>query len=407
MSQDAGHRRRPRGIDTRAVHGSGTGGGERWAGMPVNLPLVQSSTYAFGSPEEMVDVLAGDRPGYIYSRYDNPTVRAVEEKIASLEGGERALLFSSGLAAVHAALWTAGGRGGALVAGRDLYGGTLAQISFLLPRIGVNVMKVDLDESSRLEAALAAGACGLYFETPTNPLLRIFDGQILADCARRAGVPVIVDNTFATPILQNPLGWGVDLVLHSATKYLGGHSDLTLGVAVGGGKIISALEEARRTLGASPDPFAAWLLNRGLATLPIRVRRQSDTAARLAHAIQKHPAVARVNYPGLEDHPGHTVASRQMRGFGGMISFDLHGGLSDAMEFLRGLNCFMIATSLGGVESLVSHPVTSSHRMVHPDERKATGIGDGLVRLSVGLEDPDDLREDLLHALDGVGTSRR
>lgn len=402
MTGDPGPGRRRPGFDTLAVHARRNEAEPIRAGRPVTLPLVQCSTYAFDSPEEMVDVLAGDRPGYIYSRYDNPTTHAVEEKIALLEGGERALLFASGLAAIHAALWVAAGRGGKLVAARDLYGGTIAQMEHLLPRLGVKVERIDLHDGSSVASALAGGACALYFETPTNPLMRIVDGPALASAGRDAGVPVIVDNTFATPVFQNPLAWGARLVIHSATKYLGGHSDITLGVVVGSNEEIARLEEVRRTLGASPDPFAAWLLNRGLATLPIRVRKQSETAMRIARALREHRAVERVHYPGLEDHPGFAIASKQMRGYGGMVAFDIRGGMQEAMGFLRGLRCFRIATSLGGVESLASHPVTSSHRMVAPDDRRASGIGDGLIRLSIGLEDPEDLVEDLRAGLAGV-----
>ncbi len=398
MSPGRRWRDRPR-FDTRAVHGGNASPLEACSGSPLSLPIVQSSTYSFDSPEEMVEVLSGARAGYIYSRYDNPTIHAVEEKLAALEGGDRALLFSSGLAAIHAALWSRSRDGGRLIAGRDLYGGTISLMEQLLPRLGIAISRIDLADPAAVEREIRGGACAIFLETPTNPLLRIVDGPGVARVARDAGIPVIVDNTFATPVLQNPLEWGAELVLHSATKYLGGHSDLTLGVAVGSDATIARLEHVRRTLGGSADPFAGWLLNRGLATLPIRVRRQSETAARLAAMLESEPTVSKVHYPGLASHPGHAIARRQMNGFGGMLSFELRGGLDAAMEFLRGLCCVRIATSLGGVESVASHPVTSSHRMVDPESRKAAGITDGLIRLSAGLEDPEDLIDDLRSAL--------
>jgi methionine-gamma-lyase len=369
-------------------------------GRPVSLPLIQASTFSFDTPEEMIDVFEGVRPGYVYTRYDNPTLGVVEEKIAALEEGSFALLFSSGMAALHAVLWSELRAGDHLVASQDLYGGTGVLLERLLPRIGVTWGSVDLANRSAFDAALAARPRLVLFETPTNPLVRVLDGPAIVGRAHAAGARVVIDNTFATPILQTPLSWGVDLVVHSATKYLGGHSDLVLGAVVGKTKEQRAgLEAARRSLGAVPDPFAAWLLNRGLATLAIRVRAQSDSALGLARHLAVHPAVERVHYPGVAADPGHLLAARQMRAFGGVFSFVVPGAREGAIRFFRGLRTIRLATSLGGTETLASHPATSSHQMLPPSEREALGIVEGLVRIAVGLEDEQDLRADLDDAL--------
>jgi cystathionine beta-lyase/cystathionine gamma-synthase len=348
----------------------------------------------------MIDVFEGVRPGYVYTRYDNPTLGVVEEKIAALENGGFGLLFSSGLAALHAVLWSELRSGDHVVVGRDIYGGTGALLGRVLPRLGVTWASVDLADPGAYEAALSARPRLVLFETPTNPLVRVLDGAAIVERAHAAGARAVIDNTFATPILQNPLGWGADLVVHSATKYLGGHSDVVLGAVVGTtGEERTGIETARRTLGAVPDPFAAWLLNRGLATLAIRVQTQSATALRLANHLVSHPAVERVHYPGVEGDPGHGLALRQMRASGGVFSFVVPGGREGAVRLLGGLELIRLATSLGGVETLASHPATSSHQMLAAADREALGIGEGLVRIAVGLEDAGDLWADLDAAL--------
>jgi methionine-gamma-lyase len=375
--------------------------GDSRSGIPVALPIIQSSTFSFDAPEEMIEVFSGQREGYVYSRYDNPTVRHVEERLAVAEGGDFALLFSSGIAAIHAAFWGSLKQGSRLLAARDLYGGTADLMARILPRLGVEIDRADPADPDDFARALERHPSVVYFETPTNPLIHVVDGPRTVALSLAAGARVIVDNTFATPVLQNPLEWGVDIVLHSATKYLGGHSDLILGVAIGRREDSDWMEKCRRSFGAVPDPFAAWLLNRGLMTLPVRVRAQSAAAGSIAASLQKDRRVLRVHYPGLEDDPGHGIASKQMREFGGMLSIELAGGREGATAFMRRLRLFRLATSLGGVESLVSHPVTSSHRMISAEEREALGINDGLVRLSIGLEDTEDLLADIDRALDG------
>jgi cystathionine beta-lyase/cystathionine gamma-synthase len=354
----------------------------------------------------MLAVFEGTRPGYVYSRYGNPGVSAVERKLCSLENGASALLFSSGVAAIHAVLWSTLAPGDRLLAARDLYGGTAEMLARILPRHGIEVDRVDFEDEEATESALDRRPHAVYIETPTNPRIRVLDAPRIIERAHSRGALAVVDSTFATPVLQNPICWGADLVVHSATKYLGGHSDIVLGAAVAAPGVDAArIEGARRGFGSTPDPFAAWLLNRGLMTLAVRIRAQCASAGALATRLRENPRVRRVDYPGLPEDAGHERASRIMRGFGGMLAFELYGGLEAAQEFMAGLTFFRLATSLGGPESLVSHPATSSHRMIPASERQALGIGDGLVRLSVGLEDVEDLADDLDRALAGVGGS--
>jgi methionine-gamma-lyase len=390
-----------RGIATRAIHDPGGDREQQQIGTPLSPPLHQTSTFTFDTPDAMIDVFDGERPGFVYSRYGNPTVRIVERKLAAMEEGEFARLFASGMAAIHASLWSTLARGDLLLTGRDLYGGTTDLLTHLVPRLGASWKRIDLAEGGEFDDALEAKPAVVYFETPTNPLVRLIDGPRTVRLAREAGARVIVDNTFATPILQNPMQWGADLVVHSATKYLGGHSDVTLGVVIGRGENEKAIDTIRRSQGATPDPFAAWLLNRGVMTLPIRMRAQSAAAAAIAKAVDHSPGVERVYYPGLDGHPGHEIAVRQMRDFGAILALDLTGGREGAVRFMRGLRIIKLGASLGGVESLATHPSTSSHRTLSAAEREAIGIRDGLVRISVGLEDVEDLLADLRDALRG------
>ncbi len=394
---------RLRGASTRAIHGPVVPPAAGLTGSPLSSPLVQSSVFSFDTPEEMIEVFEGKRPGFVYTRYGNPTIQQVERKLAALEGGSSARLFASGMAAIHAAIWSSLERGDLLLTARDLYGGTSELFARLLPRLGVSWERADLTDSADLARALRDKPAALYFETPTNPLLRLIDGPGTVRLAREAGARVVVDNTFATPVLQNPLGWGADLVIHSATKYLGGHSDLTLGAVIGGERVEQGIDEVRRCQGAVPDPFAAWLLNRGLMTLAVRVRVQSTTALAIAEFLRRRDGVEKVHYPGLDEHPEHEIAKRQMSAFGGMLALDLTGGREGALRFMRGLRTIRLGASLGGVESMATHPATSSHRMIAQQERDALGIRDSLVRISVGLEDVEDLLDDIGTALQGVG----
>jgi cystathionine beta-lyase/cystathionine gamma-synthase len=400
-SPSRGERRRA--VSTRAIHGPMRQVVSEASGSPLSIPLIQSSAFSFDCPEEMIEVLDGRRSGFVYTRYGNPTIQAVEEKLAAIEEGEFCRLFASGMAAIHAATWSCLQKGDLLLTAHDLYGGTNELLSSILPRLGVSWKRIDMASLSDFERALSDKPAIVYFETPTNPLLRVVDGPGVVRRAREAGAKVIVDSTFATPILQNPLSWGVDLVVHSATKYLGGHSDLTLGAVIGREGDEKGIDTARRSLGAGPDPFAAWLLNRGLATLAVRVRAQCDAAAVLARALDGREGIEKVHYPGLPGHPGHAIAVGQMRAPGGVLAIELAGGREGALRFMKGLRTIRLGATLGGIESLATHPATSSHGMISPRERDAMGIREGLVRISVGLEDVDDLLDDIDRALRGSG----
>lgn len=398
------------GLGTRCVHGpdesgggSGPAGETARRGRAITLPIEQTTTYRFRDPQEMLDVFEGKTPGYQYSRYGNPTVNAVERKLAVLEGTEAGLLFSSGMAAISTILLHLCRAGDRVAAQRDLYGGSQSVLSQWLPRYGIEVETVDVEDAASLRAALARHPRVFYFETPTNPLLRISDGPALCRLARRAGVPTVVDSTFATPILQRPREWGADLVVHSGTKYLGGHSDLTCGVLLGERATIDAVALTRRMLGAVPDAWQAFLLDRGLKTLEVRVERQCASALELARRLSGHASVRAVHYPGLALHPQHERALRLMpHGAGGVFSFEVRGGRKGALRCMGGFRLIALASSLGGPETLVSHPATTSHIGLSARERRSQGIGDGLLRLAVGLESVEDLWADLEQGLNEV-----
>jgi cystathionine beta-lyase/cystathionine gamma-synthase len=363
------------------------------------VPVVQTAPFVFATLDELEEAFAAPAQSGLYSRYANPTVRAVEEKLAALEGAEDAVAFASGMAALAAALSAVVRSGDLLLVAREVYGGTHALLALLHERHPeVNV------ERPRLEATVAAveraprPPAAVLVETPSNPLLGSVDLAALAAACRARGTALIVDNTFATPLLQTPLALGADLVVHSATKYLGGHSDVTAGLVAGGGALLARVRQAVRVGGACLDPHAAFLVGRGMKTLALRVERQSATAARLAELLAAHPAVASVRYPGRDP-----VAARQMRAGGGMLACELRGGEPAARTFLAALRLFQLIPSLGGVESGVGMPALTSHRGLPGEERRELGITDGLVRFSVGIEDPEDLLADVRRALGNVG----
>ena len=382
------------GLSTRSVHS-----GEIYdpQGSP-HTPLYNTTTFAFGSTAELLDVVEGRKLGNLYTRYGfNPTIRSLEEKLASLEEAQAALAFSSGMAA-EAALFLTHGRKGVVCIG-DAYGGTLELLESQLPLLGIATHFVLGNEWHRLESILMNRQAELvFFETPTNPVLEIIDIERVTALAHAHGARVVVDNTFASPVNQQPLALGVDLVVHSATKYLGGHSDVTAGALMGPKELIDPVFAWRKNLGQTIAPETAFLLARSLRTLVVRVERQNATALAVAEAMQDHPRVARVLYPGLPGFSGHALAKRQMRGFGDMVTLDLKG--ADATHFVDRLRLFKIAPSLGGVESLVTQPVTTTHHSLTAAERARRGITDTMVRLSVGLEDTADLIEDLKQALE-------
>jgi cystathionine gamma-synthase len=381
-------------LATRAIHGSTLKDAH---GSP-HLPLYNTTTFAFASTADLLDVVDGRKPGSLYTRYGlNPSLFALEETLASLENAELAWAFCSGMAA-ETALFLAHGREGIVCIG-DAYGGTLELLSGQLPLLGVPTHLLLGHELDRLDTLLAGGAKLVFFETPTNPALELFDIQAIAERAHARGARVAVDNTFASPVNQRPLELGADFVIHSATKYLGGHSDLTAGVLAGSKELLLPVWNWRKNLGSTIAAETAALLSRSLRTLIVRVRQQNATAQAVAEAMTRHPRIARVYYPGLPDFPGHALAKAQMHGFGGMLSIDVAGTGVDATRVADRLRLFALAPSLGGAESLVTQPCTTTHHGLTPEERARRGIADSMLRLSIGLEDPADLIADLEQAL--------
>jgi cystathionine beta-lyase/cystathionine gamma-synthase len=382
------------GLSTRCVH---AGELQDAHGSP-HTPIYTTTTFAFPSTQAVLDVVEGRATGSLYTRYGlNPSILALEAKLAALEGAEAALAFASGMAA-ESAVFLALGRAGVVCIG-DAYGGTLELIGEQLPPLGISTRLILGDEQALLDAALAAGARLVFVETPSNPVLEVFDIAAIAARAHAQGALLVVDNTFASPVNQQPLALGADLVVHSATKYLGGHSDLTAGALMGSQALIETVWPWRKNLGTTPAPETAALLARSLRTLVARVRTQNASAQAIAEAMTAHPRVARVLYPGLPAHPGHALAARQMHGFGGMLTLDIQGDGAVASAVADRLRLFALAPSLGGVESLVTQPCTTTHHGLPPAERTRRGIADSMLRLSVGLEDPEDLIADLNQAL--------
>ena len=366
--------------------------------VPVGTSIARTANFTFANTEEMKRWAEGKSSAYIYTRYGNPTLAIAEGKIAALEGAEAAIVAASGMAAISSALLSILKAGDEVIATRALYGGSYRLMRDIFPRMGVVVRHVETDLAG-IERLVNPRTRALYIETPTNPTLGLVDLQKAVSFAKEWDLLSLVDNTFATPVLQKPIKMGFDLVVHSATKYLAGHSDVIAGVAVGSHSLIEEIRDMIICLGGSMDPEAAFLLIRGMKTLEVRVPRQCQTALRVARYLEKHPKVARVHYPGLPSHPDHKLAKRQMKGFGAMMAFDLKGGLTAARRFCDRTRVFLLAASLGGVESLVVLPIYSSHYRMSAAELRAAGVEPGTVRVSVGLEDAADLIEDLRQAL--------
>lgn len=369
------------------------------AAAPLTTPIYETTTFVFESAAELEKYLRGGSGTYMYSRYENPTVVAAEEKIASLEGAEEAVLFASGMAATSTALLTLLAPGDEIVASASLYGGTYHFIHEFLTRFGIAARFVPLAALQRLEDHLGPRTRTFFFETPTNPTLRVVDIARVTEACRARGVLTIIDNTFATPLNQRPVDLGVDIVMHSVTKYLNGHSDVTGGVIAGPRARMAQVRSTRRVLGGVMDPAAAYGLARGMKTLAVRLARHNATAQAVAEALERNPRVERVYYPGLASHPDHAVARRQMCGFGGMVTFQVAGGLAAASRIFDRLRLIQRAASLGGVESVVSIPVLTSHYGYSPEELEKAGVDPGMVRVSIGLEDPADLIADLEQAI--------
>jgi methionine-gamma-lyase len=380
---------------TLAIH---AGEDKFHVGAAVGTTISRTSNFTFASTEEMKQWAEGKSSAYIYSRYGNPTLAVAEKKIAALEGAEHAVVTASGSAAISAALFSLLRAGDEVIATRQLYGGSYKLLRDTLPGFGIAVRYVESDLAG-IEKLVGPRTKVLYVESPTNPTLRLVDLAKAAAFAQEWGLVSMVDSTFASPVLQKPLSMGFNIVLHSASKYLGGHSDVIAGAAAGSSVLMRGVRANVIQIGGSMDPEAAFLLVRGMKTLEIRIRRQCETALAVARYLAKHPKVARVHYPGLPGHPDHKLAKRQMRGFGGMMAFDLKGGLAAARRFCDRVRVFYLAASLGGVESLVILPVYTSHYKMSAAELKAAGVQPGTVRVSIGLEDAADLIEDLRQAL--------
>ena len=378
------------------------GEGAALAHRGTQVPIMYSAAFGYPDVDSWVDAALGRTEGHIYSRNTNPTVAAFEEKVRILEGAEAATSFSSGMAAVSNMLFGLLAPGDRVVSVKDTYGGTNQLFVDFLPRWGVEVELCDTTEFEQIEAAVAKGCRLLYLESPTNPTLKVMDIARLSRAAHEVGAIVVADNTFATPINQNPLALGTDLVLHSATKFIGGHADALGGVLCGPAELVKKVYHYREITGASLDPMAAYLFVRSLKTLAIRVQRQNENALTIARWLAEQPQVDVVNYPGLESHLHHDVAARQMRGFGGMMSFSLRGGFDAVKRVLPRLRLAHLAANLGAVETLAGVPATTSHVECTAEERAAMGIPEGLVRYSVGIEDARDLIADLEQAFDGV-----
>lgn len=379
------------------------GGEERYLlDRATQVPVVHSVSFGYDDVDEWLDVALGEAEGHIYGRNSNPTVDVFEEKIRLLEAGEAATSASTGMAAISNTLYALLAPGKRVVSVKDTYGGTSKVFTDFLPAYDVEVELCDTTDFDAIEAEVAKGCDILYLETPTNPTLKVIDIERLARAGHEQGAVVVVDNTVATPINQTPLALGADLVVHSATKYLGGHADALGGAVVGSKELVEKIYRYREINGATLHPMAAYLLLRGMKTLELRVERQGESAQKIAEYLEEHPKVKGVHYPGLASHAQHDIAQRQMRGFGGMLSFSLGHDLDIIRKFIPRLRLAHRAANLGAVETIVAPPATSSHVEVPKEERAALGIPEGLIRYSTGIENVSDLIADLESALEAI-----
>jgi len=366
----------------------------------LDTPIYQSTTFVSTDSDEMAAVYGEEKPGFMYTRYGNPTIKALEDKVRALEGGEAALATASGMAAISSAILGFIKTGDHVVASRSLYGAAYNFLNKKLPRMGASATFVPSLRAEDFEKAVQPNTRLIYFETPSNPALDIVDIAEIARLGRSRGIPTMIDNTFASPALQQPVALGVTVIVHSATKYLCGHGDAMGGLIVGPVQYIHELShEIIRDFGGIISPFNAWLILRGIRTLHLRMPAHCANAQRIAEFLSKHPKVERVNYPGLPNHPGHEIAKKQMKGFGAMISFEAEGGYESGKQVMNRVKIFARAASLGDTRSLIVHSASTSHRAVPADQRLAMGVTDGLVRLSVGIEAAEDLIADLDQAL--------
>ncbi|WP_335871287.1 methionine gamma-lyase [Bacillus sp. 2205SS5-2] len=359
-------------------------------------PLYQTSTFTFGSAEQGERRFAGEEEGFIYSRLANPTVRMLEERMALLEKGEKALAFSSGMAAVSAVLIGLTKASDHIVCSQGVYGCTFGLLQMMKNKYDITHDFSSMSSREDIESVIRSNTACIYVETPINPTMKLIDLSLIVEIARERGIPVIVDNTFCSPYLQNPIELGCDLVVHSATKYIGGHGDVIAGIVVGAEDILSKIQgTTQKDIGGIISPFDAWLLLRGLKTLPIRMDRHCENAEKIASFLTSHPLVEKVYYPGDTDSPDYSILKKQMRGAGGLISFELKGDKCTAQQFMNSLSLIKIAVSLGDAETLIQHPASMTHAVVPIEEREKMGISERLLRLSVGLEGWEDIVEDL------------
>ncbi len=376
-------------------------GGEGWQ-HATQVPVVHSVSFGYPDLDEWLRVAKSEESGHIYGRQSNPTVQVFEEKVRALEGAEAATSFSTGMAAVTSTFFGLLSSGDRVVSTKDTYGGTSKLFLEFFPRVKMEATLCETTDPEAIEAAIARGCRIVYLETPTNPTLKLVDIAHLSKAAHETGAIVVVDNTFATPVNQRPLELGADLVVHSATKFLGGHADALGGVVCGRHDLVQQISHYREITGPSLHPMAAYLLLRGMKTLHLRIRQQNASALEIARFLEKHPTIDQVYYPGLESDPHHEIARRQMTGFGGIVSFKLKGGFESVRGFLPRLRYAHLAAHLGSVETIAGPPATTSHVELTPQERESLGIPEGLVRYSVGIEDTEDLIADLTQALEAA-----
>jgi len=386
-------------FDTKAVH---AGQHPDPATGSVVTPIYQTSTFVFKSAEQGAARFEGKEPGYIYTRLGNPTVRALELNIATLEGGGDARAASSGMAAITAAVMSVVDEGDHILSSDSIYGGTDKLFRDILKRYGVEVSFVDTTDTRNVEAAITDRTKIIYFESPSNPLMKLTDIKAIAKIGKKRGITTMIDNTFMSPYNQRPIEHGIDVVVHSLTKSLSGHSDMVGGIVISTKQFITKMDPTFKNMGSTMGAFDAWLTLRGVKTLHVRWDRINENAMKIARFLDDHPKIDHVNYPGLESHPEHELASQQADGYGGMMSFELKGGIEAGRTLMNSVKLCSLAVSLGAVETLISHPASMTHSIIPRKERLRSGLTDGLVRLSVGIEAAEDIIADLEQALDKV-----
>lgn len=387
-------------IDSQCIHGPEKANDPHGA---LTSPLYQTSTFHFSSAAQGAARFAGEEPGYIYTRLGNPTTTELEQKVAQLESCEAAAATATGMGAVSASVLSFLSQGDHLVASSALYGCTFAFFAHMLPRWGIEVTFVDMTDEDALLNAIKPNSKMIFAETPVNPTMAVLDLNLISEVAKQHQLISVIDNTFLTPLLQKPKDYGVDLIVHSATKYLNGHGDVVAGLVCGSNEHINLIKmTVLKDIGATISPHDAWLINRGLKTLAIRMQRHCESAQLIAEFLEQHPQVNTVYYPGLKSHQGNQFIGKQMKAAGGVIAFELKGSLTDGEKFINSTKLCTLAVSLGDAETLIQHPASMTHSPYTPEERAAAGISDGLIRLSVGLEDVNDIINDLNHAFTQV-----